>query len=61
MRRIDPVTGHHLLLFKGDFDRLRTFHPHDSPTSIIRQLVREHLNRMEGQGPSEVDQLKEFV
>lgn len=57
----DNLTGHHLLLFEGDFNRLRELHPHDSPTSVVRQLVREHIVRMNAKGPSEVDQLREFV
>jgi hypothetical protein len=55
----DELSGHHLLLFRGDFNRLKELHPHDSPTSVVRQLVRKHIVEMNARGPSEVDILKE--
>ena len=58
---MDALVGHHLLLFKGDFNRLKILHPHESATSVIRTLVREHIRRMEEAGPSEAEGLREFV
>lgn len=44
---MDRLTRHQILLYRGDFDRLKNIYAHHSPTSIIRDLVRGHLDRVE--------------
>lgn len=44
----DKLTRHQVLLFEGDMERLRNIHTGKlSPTNVIRQLVRNHLERVE--------------
>lgn len=44
---MDKLTRHQILLYRGDFERLKNIYALHSPTSIIRDLVRSHLNRVE--------------
>lgn len=57
----ENLTKHNILLFEKDFERLKEFHPAESPTSVVRTLVRAHIRRMEALGPSETEKMKEFV
>jgi hypothetical protein len=45
---MDKLTRHQILLFEGDFERLKNIHTGKlSPTGAIRMLVRNHLERIE--------------
>jgi hypothetical protein len=46
---MDKLTRHQILLYKlsGDFERLKNIYANHSPTSIVRELVRAHLHRVE--------------
>jgi hypothetical protein len=57
----NELKGHHIMLFRGDFDRLKDFHPELSPTIVIRNIVRDHIKRMEAKGPAAIEQLKELL
>lgn len=37
------LTGHHILLRKGDFGRLGEIYPKRSPTSVVREIVSRHI------------------
>jgi hypothetical protein len=44
---MDKLTRHQILLYRGDFERLKNIYANHSPTSIVRELVRAHLHRVE--------------
>jgi hypothetical protein len=44
---MDKLTRHQILLYSGDFERLKNIYANHSPTSIVRELVRAHLHRVE--------------
>jgi hypothetical protein len=44
---MDKLTRHQILLYSGDFERLKNIYVNHSPTSIVRELVRAHLHRVE--------------
>ena len=37
---------HTLLLFDGDFDRLKDLHPDVTPSKVLRTLLRNHIKRV---------------
>jgi len=37
---------HTLLLFQGEFDKLRELHPQLPPSEVIRTLVRNHITKV---------------
>jgi hypothetical protein len=43
---MDKLTRHQILLYRGDFERLKNIYANHSPTSIVRELVRAHLHRV---------------
>lgn len=47
MRRLDELTRHQVLLFKGDFDKLHRLHRNRKVTEVIRILVRRHIETLE--------------
>jgi hypothetical protein len=57
----EPTTRHNILLYKGDFSKLKILHPHELATSVVRRLVREHIERMDGVKHPDVEEMKEFV
>ena len=40
-----------LNLFSGDMDRLRALHPDLEPSVVVRQLVHDHIARIEAEVP----------
>jgi hypothetical protein len=45
----DKLTRHQVLLFEGDWDRLNRIYTNKSATSVIRDLVRSHCDRVESE------------
>lgn len=43
----EKLTRHQILLYAGDMDRLKAIWHNRSPTSVIRDLVRQHCDRVE--------------
>ena len=43
---------HTLLLFPGDFDRLRDLHPGAKPSVVLRTLLRNHIKRVMEASPT---------
>ena len=43
---------HTLLLFTGDFERLRALHPGAKPSEIIRTLLNNHIKRVSDATPT---------
>ena len=37
---------HTLLLFNGDFERLKDLHPNVTPSKVLRTLLRNHIKRV---------------
>ena len=43
----EKLTHHHILLYDGDFDRLGDLYNTKKPTTVIRALVRKHIQAIE--------------
>lgn len=41
------LSHHHILLYEGDFDRLASIYHTKTPTAVIRDLVRRHIEAVE--------------
>ncbi len=48
----DKLKKHTLLLFPGDFDRLRDLHPDVTPSVALRTLLRNHIKRVMEASPT---------
>lgn len=57
----DQLSRHNLLLYEGDFAIIAELHPAQSPTSVIRKLVRTHILQQQVMRRRETETLKEFV
>lgn len=44
---------HTLNLFNGDFDRLKALHPDLDGGAVIRQLVRDYIDKIEANAPTQ--------
>lgn len=47
MNNPEPLHRHQILLYKGDFERLQSIYQTKKPTSVIRDLVRKHVDEIE--------------
>lgn len=47
MKSTETLQRHQILLFEGDFERLESIYLSRSPTSVIRELVRNHIEAVE--------------
>lgn len=42
-----PLQKHTLLLYEGDFDKLKSYYPEIDGGLIVRRLVRTHIEQIE--------------
>lgn len=47
MKSLEPLSHHHIILFEGDFDRLKEIYSRRKATEVIRTLVRNHITQLE--------------
>lgn len=46
MQKVDePLQKHTLHLYAGDYDRIKALYPQNYPATMIREIVRAHLNK----------------
>jgi len=50
----EPLTRHLVRLYEGDFARLRELHPGLDSTTVIRTLVRRHIEAAERAAKTEL-------
>ena len=48
----DKFQKHTVLLWPGDFERLRDLHPAATPTEVLRELLRNHIKRVVEAAPT---------
>lgn len=57
----EPLHKHILLLYEGDWEKLRGYYPDLATGVVIRRIVREHILKIEAIPPSvprvEIDRL----
>jgi hypothetical protein len=46
-RTAEKTERHHVILYHGDLDRLKSYYPDHSPSTIIRELVRALCDKNE--------------
>lgn len=47
MKSLEPLSHHHVILYAGDFDRLKEIYSRRKATEVIRTLVRNHIIQIE--------------
>jgi hypothetical protein len=45
----EPLKRHQILLFDGDWERLKQIYTVKTVTSVVRELVRAHCDRVEAE------------
>jgi hypothetical protein len=49
----EPLQGHHILLYKGDYQRLQDAYDNAKAGQVIRKLVRKFINEaLEANAPT---------
>lgn len=47
MSNPEVLSHHHILLYRGDFERIAELHNTKKPTTVIRDIVRRHIQAVE--------------
>lgn len=57
-RNVD-LHKHTIMLYEGDYARLQSLHPETGAASIVREIIRAYLNRVEP--PIDTTQIKGHI